>query len=193
MSEDGGGVVKAAAARLQPVLWLVAAIWAIEAVNLLTGHALVSLGILPRSASGLIGIPLAPLLHFGVWHAVSNTVPLAILGALALAGGGGRKRFWQTTAAIALLSGVLVWLFAREGYHVGASSLVFGYFGAILARAFVERSLSSMAIALAAVVIYGGLFWGLLPLSGRISFEGHLFGFVAGIVVAGVMRRRAEG
>ena len=86
-----------------------------------------------------------------------------------------------------------MWLFAREGYHVGASSLVFGYFGAILARAFVERSLSSMAIALAAVVIYGGLFWGLLPLSGRISFEGHLFGFVAGIVVAGVMRRRAEG
>ena len=190
MSNDGG-VVKAAAARLQPVLWLVAAIWAVEVVNLLTGHALVSLGILPRSASGLIGIPLAPLLHFGVWHAVSNTVPLAILGALALAGG--RKRFWQTTVAIALLSGVLVWLFAREGYHVGASSLVFGYFGAILARAFVERSLSSMAIALAAVVIYGGLFWGLLPLSGRISFEGHLFGFVAGIVVAGVLRRRAEG
>ena len=191
MSNDSG-VVNAVARRLQPVLWLVAAIWAVEVVNLLTGHALVSLGILPRSLSGLVGIPLAPLLHFGLWHAVSNTVPLVILGALALAGGSGGKRFWQITAAIALLSGALVWLFARDGYHVGASSLVFGYFGVILARAFVERSLSSMAIALAAVVIYGGLFWGLLPLGGRISFEGHLFGFVAGVVVAGAMRRRAE-
>ena len=73
-------------------------IWAVEIVNLLIGRPLVPLGILPRSASGQIGIPLALLIHFGVWHAVSNTVPLVILGALALAGGG--KRFWQTTAAI---------------------------------------------------------------------------------------------
>ena len=189
-SADGGPVVNAMAERLQPVLVLVGVIWAVEIVNLLTGHALVSWGILPRSPSGLIGIALAPLIHGGLWHALSNTVPLAILGALTLASG--RKRFWQTTIAIALLSGALVWLFAREAYHVGASSLVFGYFGAILARAFTERSLSSMAIAFATLVIYGGLLWGLLPLRSHISFEGHLFGFVAGIAVVWIGRRLAR-
>ncbi len=189
-SADGGPVVNAMAGRLQPVLVLVGVIWAVEIVNLLTGHVLVSWGILPRSLSGLIGIPLAPLIHGGLWHTLSNTVPLALLGTLTLASG--RKRFWQTTIAIALLSGALVWLFAREAYHVGASSLVFGYFGAILARAFTERSLSSMAIAFATLVIYGGLLWGLLPLRNHISFEGHLFGFVAGIAVVWIGRRLAR-
>ena len=189
-SADGGPVVNAMAKRLQPVLMLVGVIWAVEIGNLLTGHALVSWGILPRSLSGLIGIPLAPLIHGGLWHTLSNTVPLALLGTLTLASG--RKRFWQTTIAIALLSGALVWLFAREAYHVGASSLVFGYFGAILARAFTERSLSSMAIAFATLVIYGGLLWGLLPLRNHISFEGHLFGFVAGIAVVWIGRRLAR-
>ena len=75
--------------RFQPVLILVALILVVEFVNLLLGHRLVSWGILPRTFSGLIGIPLAPLLHSGVWHAVSNTVPLFILGVLTLAGGGG--------------------------------------------------------------------------------------------------------
>ena len=189
-SADGGPVVNAMAERLQPVLVLVGVIWAVEIVNLLTGHVLVSWGILPRSLSGLIGIPLAPLIHGGLWHTLSNTVPLALLGTLTLASG--RNRFWQTTIAIALLSGALVWLFARDAYHVGASSLVFGYFGAILARAFTERSLSSMAIAFATLVIYGGLLWGLLPLRNHISFEGHLFGFVAGIAVVWIGRRLAR-
>ena len=189
-SADGGPVVNAMAGRLQPVLVLVGVIWAVEIVNLLTGHVLVSWGILPRSLSGLMGIALAPLIHGGLWHTLSNTVPLALLGTLTLASG--RKRFWQTTIAIALLSGALVWLFAREAYHVGASSLVFGYFGAILARAFTERSLSSMAIAFATLVIYGGLLWGLLPLRNHISFEGHLFGFVAGIAVVWIGRRLAR-
>ena len=189
-SADGGPVVNAMAERLQPVLVLVGVIWAVEIVNLLTGHVLVSWGILPRSLSGLIGIPLAPLIHGGLWHTLSNTVPLALLGTLTLASG--RNRFWQTTIAIALLSGALVWLFARDAYHVGASSLVFGYFAAILARAFTERSLSSMAIAFATLVIYGGLLWGLLPLRNHISFEGHLFGFVAGIAVVWIGRRLAR-
>lgn len=119
--------------RFQPVLILVGAIWIVEVVNLFLGHRLVSFGILPRSFSGLIGIPLAPLLHGGFWHAVFNTVPLFILGALTLAGG--KRRFWETTVNVTLVSGALVWIFAREAYHVGASGLVFGYFGVIVARA----------------------------------------------------------
>ena len=175
------------AEKMQPVLILVGVVWAVEVVNLLTGHWLVALGIQPRSISGLIGIPLAPLIHGGLWHTISNTVPLVILGSLTLAGG--RKRFWEITLGIAVVSGVLVWLFARDAHHVGASGVVFGYFGAIVARAFIERSPIAIVIAFATVVIYGGLIWGVLPLRSYVSFESHLFGLVAGIFLVWLSNR----
>ena len=173
--------------KFQPVLILVALIWIVEVVNLLLGHRLVSWGILPRSFSGLIGIPLAPMLHSGVWHTVSNTVPLLILGALTLAGG--KRKFWETTVKVTLLAGALVWIFARGAYHVGASGLVLGYFGVILARAFMERSLTTIAIAIVTVMGFGGLIWGVLPLRGFVSFESHLFGLIAGFVVVWLDRK----
>lgn len=169
------------ATRFQPIIVLVALIWVVEVVNIFLGHGLASWGILPRSFSGLIGIPLAPLLHGGFWHTVSNTIPLLFLGALTLAGG--KRAFWETTVSVTLLSGALVWLFARGSHHVGASGLVFGYFGAILARAAIERSLTSMAIGIITVMAYGGLIWGILPLRSHVSFESHLFGLIAGIFV----------
>ncbi len=175
------------AKRFQPVLILVALIWVVEFVNLILGHRLVSWGILPRSFSGLIGIPLAPMLHSGFWHAVSNTVPLFVLGALTLAGG--KRMFWETTVNVTLLSGALVWIFAREVYHVGASGLVFGYFGVILARAYIERSIITIAIAIVTVMAYGGLLWGILPLRSHVSFESHLFGLIAGFVVVWLDRK----
>ncbi len=170
------------AKKLQPVLIVVALIWVVEVVNLILGHRLVSLGIMPRSLVGLIGIPLAPMIHGGIWHAVSNTVPLLILGAFTLAGG--KRMFWETTVMVTLIGGVLVWLFARNAYHVGASGLVFGYFGAIMARAVIERSIIAIAVAMATVMAYGGLLWGVLPLrSYYVSFESHLFGLIAGVLV----------
>ena len=169
------------ASRFQPILILVVLIWAVELVNFFLGHGLASWGIYPRHFSGLVGIPLAPILHGGFWHTVSNTVPLFFLGALTLAGG--KRRFWETTVSVTLLSGALVWLFARDAHHVGASGLVFGYFGAILARAVMERSISSVAIGVATVMAYGGLLWGVLPLRSYVSFESHLFGLIAGILV----------
>ena len=168
--------------KFQPIIFLVAAIWAVEVVNFFLGHGLTSWGILPRQLSGLIGIPLAPFLHAGLWHIISNTVPLLILGGLILTGG--KTRFWASTVGIVLLSGVLVWLFARGVLHVGASGLVFGYFGALLARAYFERGFISIAVACLTMIFYGGILWGLLPLRSYISFEGHLFGLIAGIVVA---------
>lgn len=169
------------------LMLFIAAIWVVEVANFFLGHGLTAWGILPRQASGLIGIPLAPFLHGGLWHAASNTLPLLILGSLMLIGG--RARFWAMTTGIVLLGGFLVWLFARSALHVGASGLVFGYFGALLARAYFERSLLSIAIACATMILYGGMLWGILPLRGYISFEGHLFGLVAGIVMAWLSHR----
>ena len=167
--------------KFRPLLILVALIWIVEVVNLILGHRLVSWGILPRSLGGLIGIPLAPWIHNGVWHAVSNTIPILILGGLTLPGG--KKRFWETTVGVILLSGALVWIFGRGAFHVGASGLVFGYFGVILARAIFERSVIAIVIAFGMVMLYGGLLWGILPLRSQISFESHLFGLIAGFLV----------
>ena len=171
--------MKFLAKKLGPVITLLTVIWAVEALNLVTGHGLTNWGILPRSLGGLIGIPLAPFIHAGLWHAISNTVPVFILGGLMLSTG--EKRFWRITAMIILISGTLVWLFARSSYHVGASGLVLGYFGALLARGYFERSTITIAIAIVTVALYGGLLWSLLPLRSHISFESHIFGLLAGI------------
>jgi membrane associated rhomboid family serine protease len=175
--------------RLNPILILLGAVWAVEAVNLVGGHWLAGLGILPRQVSGLAGIALAPFIHAGLWHAAGNSIPLLILGGLCLTDG--TRRFWILSASIIVLGGALTWLFARGAYHVGASGLVFGYFGALLARAFLERSLRAVGVGFAVVFFYGGIiFWGLLPLGGHVSFEGHLFGLLAGIAVEYAMARR---
>ena len=175
---------------LVPVLSLVVIIWTVEVVNFLLGHRLTSFGILPRSSSGLIGIALSPFIHAGFWHAVSNTVPLLILGGLTLAAD--KARFWMTTVSIILLSGAFVWLFARSSYHVGASGLVFGYFGALISRAVIERSLKSIVLAMITITLYGGLLWGVLPLRSYISFEGHLFGLVAGILYVWIIHKTSK-
>lgn len=166
----------------RPILFLVALIWGVELVNLVLGHRLGSLvGIEPRSLGGLIGIPLAPLIHVGLLHAVSNTIPLLILGGLTIIGN--RKEFWETTITVALLTGALVWVFGRNGVHVGASGLVFGYFGVIVARAAVKRGVIEIATAIVTIIFYGGLLWGVLPHRNFVSFESHIFGLVAGIFI----------
>ena len=173
--------------KLKPLLVLVAVIWFVEIVNFSLGHRLTAWGILPRNFSGLIGIPLSPFIHAGFWHTVSNTIPLIILGSLAMTAGS--RRFWSLTVGIILLSGTLVWLIARDAYHVGASGLIFGYFGALLARAAFERTVLSMVIAFITVTMYGGLLWGVLPIWNHFSFEGHLFGLIAGIAIVWLDRR----
>lgn len=173
--------------KLRPILGLVAVIWFVEIVNFSLGHRLTAWGVLPRNLSGLIGIPLSPFIHGGIWHAVSNTIPLIILGSLVMTAG--RSRFWSLTVGIPLLSGILVWLFARDAYHVGASGLIFGYFGALLARAVLERTILSTVIGFVTITMYGGLLWGVLPIWTHFSFEGHLFGLIAGIAIVWLDRR----
>lgn len=170
--------------RFVPILTLVGIVWAVEVVNSLTGHRLDQFGIRPRRLDGLIGVPLAPFLHAGNSHAISNTVPLLFMGVLvALAG---RARFWLITVLLIFGTGAATWAFARGGanIHLGASGLIFGYFGWILARGLVERSVLSIIAAVIVVLFYGGMFIGLLPGGRFISFESHIAGFGAGVGLA---------
>lgn len=160
----------------------VALIWAVELVNMVLGHRLNVLGIHPRTVVGLPGILLAPFLHGDISHVLVNTIPFVILGWLVILHGTGT--FLEVSLIVILAAGAGTWLFGRPGVHVGASSLIFGYFGFLLGRAWYQRSVRSILVALVTLALYGGLLWGVLPLHARISWEGHLFGLLAGILAA---------
>jgi membrane associated rhomboid family serine protease len=164
------------------ILGFVVLIWVIELINFSIGHRLSDWGILPRTLKGLKGIPLSPFLHASLLHIMMNTIPLAVLGGFVMLNG--RQIFLEISIIIILASGTALWLFGRSSYHVGASGLIFGYFGYLVLRAWYDRSLKSFVIAFVTVFLYGGIMWGLLPTFSRISWEGHLFGLLAGFLAA---------
>jgi membrane associated rhomboid family serine protease len=162
----------------------VAAAWCVELVDRVAyGGSLERFGIHPRDVPGLWGILAAPLLHVGWVHLVANTGPFVVLGWLVML-----RRisdFLVVTALAMLIGGLGVWLFgAPNSIHVGASGLIFGYLGYLLARGYFERSLWAVLLGVFAVLLYGGVLWGVLPGQRGISWEGHLFGFVGGVAAA---------
>ena len=174
-------------------IWLLgflAAIWAVELVNGFRGHELSAWGILPRTTQGLIGIPLSPLLHGSFNHALSNTIPLLVLGGLV--GLRGSQALVRVSLFVIMVGGVGVWGLGRLAIHVGASGLVFGYFGYLLAKGWYDRKVSSILVAIAVLLLYGGLLFGVLPTTGFISWESHLFGLIAGLLAARLTKRKGR-
>ena len=177
-------------ARLRPIIAFVVIIWAIQILNFALGYRPnLWFGIEPRDFGGLLGVPLSPFLHAGFMHAAANTVPLLMLGGMAAMAA--PNRFIEATLIIVILGGLLVWLMARGGnrVHVGASGVVFGYFGFIVALGIIERSFRAILWAAAAAMLYGGLIWGVLPNDPRVSWESHLFGALAGVAAAWMLRQ----
>jgi membrane associated rhomboid family serine protease len=167
---------------------LIGLMWAIEIVDMFVGGRLNFFGIIPRTEIGLRGVLFAPFLHNGFGHLISNTIPFITLGWFVMLRS---VREFFTVSAIALLaSGIGVWLFGSPGIHLGASGVVFGYFGFLLSRAYFERSALAIAISAAVGLLYGGLIWGVLPTRLGISWEGHLFGFIGGVLAARWLSRR---
>jgi membrane associated rhomboid family serine protease len=170
------------------LFYLVALLWMVEIVNLVMGHHLCRFGIFPRTLRGLLGIPLSPFLHGGVGHLFLNTGPLILLGGLILMNG--RKPFLRATVLIVLVGGWGLWLIGRPSYHVGASALIFGYFGYLLAKGVFDRRIQSLLVASLVTLVYGGLFWGMVPTDAYVSWEGHSCGFLAGIMAAWFEKRK---
>lgn len=164
----------------------IAAMWCLEIFDSIAyGWDLDNYGIHPREARGIIGIPLAPFLHGGFSHLISNTIPLLILGGLVYLTNA--RNFLSITVTIILLGGLGVWLFAigRNECHIGASGVVFGYFGYLVMRGYFERTIPSLIVAAVVIFFYGGgMLFGMLPGAEGVSWEGHLFGFLAGLVAA---------
>ncbi|WP_438029248.1 rhomboid family intramembrane serine protease [Sorangium sp. So ce233] len=168
----------------------VALLWAIEIIDFLIFRgSLDALGIRPRTVPGLVGIALAPLLHGGFAHLAANTLPFLGLGWLIML----RKTsdLVLVTLLSALVGGLGVWLIGSpSSVHVGASGVIFGYFGFLLLRGWFERSAVSIALSLGVGLFYGGMIWGVLPTRMGISWEGHLFGFLGGVLAARLLAGR---
>lgn len=170
---------------------LVAIMWVAEVVDQwVLGRQLDLLGIIPRTTIGLRGIVLAPFLHGGFAHLIGNTIPFLMLGWLIMLRE--TSDFVRVTLVVGLTSGLGTWLLGSSGSHIGASGVIFGYLGYLLLRGFFERRLGSISLSLLVGTLYGSMIWGILPLQRGISWEGHLFGFLGGVLAARILsvRRR---
>lgn len=190
-SESSGrtGVPEWLTGRLGLVAGALAIMWVVEILSV-GFDSIDNNGILPRMLDGLDGILWSPFLHSGFPHLISNTIPFAILSGLVLIRGA--KRWLSASAIIIGLGGLLVWAFAigSNENHIGASGWVFGLFGFLVLSAFFERKPLSIGIGLITLFLYGGtILFGVIPRDG-ISWEGHLFGFIAGVVAARVLSKR---
>lgn len=164
---------------------LVAIMWAVEILDLLPHTNFDAWGIRPRELRGLVGIPLAPFLHAGFGHLIGNTIPFLVLGCVIAVSG--TQRYVQVTVISAVVSGAAVWLLgASHSDHIGASGVIFGYLTYLLARGFFERKVTYLLVGVAVLVAYGGILWGVIPKEG-ISWVGHIFGAVGGVVAAWVV------
>jgi membrane associated rhomboid family serine protease len=175
-------------AGIRLVLGMAALMWILEVVDAIANHSLDQYGIEPRDADGLPGVVFAPFLHSGFDHLFSNTIPFVVLGiAIALSG---LARVVAVTAIVVLVGGLGTWLIAPENtIHIGASGIVFGYASYLIARGIFDRSLLELAMGAAVAVIWGGvLLGGLVPQDG-ISWQGHLFGAIGGVVAARLLAR----
>ena len=171
------------------LLSLLGIMWVVEILDHLPFVQLDHFGIRPRSVAGLAGIVCTPFLHAGFAHLIANSFPFVILGGIVLLGG--RAVFWRVTIFVTLAGGLGVWLLAgRFTNHIGASGLIFGYLGFLLAHGWFEKSLPWMIGAGVILVAYGGLLAGVLPGTAGISWQSHLFGFLAGVGSARFFLRR---
>lgn len=151
-------------------------------VALCSAKATQSLAVVPRTGGGLVGLVTAPFVHANFAHLAANLPPFLVLGTLVLLRD--ESRFVETALIIAALQGVLLWLLGRKAAHVGMSGVIFGFLGYLLMLAFNTRATPDLLAAAGVLIFYGGMLAGVAPARGSTSWEGHLFGLLAGLATA---------
>lgn len=162
-------------------------IWFIKFVEFGFETDLRFLGIYPHSINGLIGIITSPLVHADINHLFDNSIPVFLLSLAIFYFY--REVAYRVFSIIYLVTGILVWIFAREAYHIGASGLIYGFASFLFVSGIIRKNRNLLAISLLVVFLYGSLVWGLFPYDYKISWESHLMGAVTGVVVAIVYRK----
>jgi len=163
--------------------------WLVFAATMLTGGALFTFGIIPRTTLGLRGIFFAPFLHGSVNHIVANSIPFVILGWLVMLRDA--RHFVPVTFAAMIASGMTAWLLGAPGsVHIGASGVIFGYLGFLMLSGWFARSMGSILISVAVTLVWGSVVIGVLPGNAGISWQAHLGGFLGGVLAARHFRKR---
>ena len=188
--QEAGAIARELRTQIFVLGGFVALIWGLEIIDTFFLRGTLDFyGIRPRSLIGLRGILFAPFLHGGLAHVAANTVPFLTLGWLIMLRE--TSEFFVVSLITMLVSGFGVWLAAPPySIHIGASGLIFGYFGFLLLRGYFERSFAAILFSLIVGLLYGGIIWGVLPLQYGISWQGHLFGFIGGAFAARLLARR---
>jgi membrane associated rhomboid family serine protease len=166
-----------------------AVIWVVQFVNAGDHYDLDRFGLKPREVDGLWGVVTMPFLHASYDHAFSNTIPLLAIGWILLLSG---LRLWLiVTGVVVLLGGLLTWVVAPHGIIVGASGMIFGWLGYLLARAYFSRRLKWIITAVLVLLFFGSLLYGLFPtLHSRVSWQAHVCGFLAGVAAGALLHPR---
>jgi membrane associated rhomboid family serine protease len=157
-------------------------LWIIKIIELTLDVSFVDYGLYPLRPEKLYGIITSPLIHSDLSHLLANTIPILILGT-------GIFYFYKSISLkvvilIYLISGIWLWFGGRPAYHIGASGIIYGFASFLFISGIIRKYIPLMAISLLVAFLYGGLIWGVLPIDMKISWEGHLYGGIAGIVVA---------
>lgn len=169
-----------------PPLRLTFVIWAVFSIQFYLGIDFGFLGIYPLSLSGAVGIITGPLVHGSLSHILSNTFPLLFLGTTLFV-------FYDRIAVWVFLNcyfitGILVWLFGRPFYHIGASGLIYGLAFFLIFLGIFRKDMKSMTISIVVVLLYGSMIYGLLPANSSVSWESHAFGAATGVALSFVYR-----
>jgi membrane associated rhomboid family serine protease len=166
----------------------IALLWIIKSIEIALDIQLFELGVYPRTLEGILGIFFSPLLHADIFHLLSNSIPIAIMGILLILVY--RKYALDVFVLIYLFSGIALWLVGRSSYHIGASGVVYGLFGFIFFIGLFLNQNSSMLVSTALFFLYGGIFYGIFPDRPEVSWEAHLTGLFVGFVLATIFKKK---
>jgi membrane associated rhomboid family serine protease len=161
-------------------------LWFVYLLNRLMHNRLIYLGIIPRRIYGLSGIIFCPLLHANFNHLFFNSIPLLVLSNFILING--LAFFLWVTIIITILSGLLIWCFAKPGIHIGASALITGYWGLLVSDILQQGTVTAIILGIISLYYFVGIFLGIFPGKKGVSWEGHFFGLLAGLATSYLIR-----
>ena len=164
-----------------PVIFVLI-MWLVKSIEIFFDLNFSHFGILPLKARGILGIVTAPFIHGDLKHLFNNSIPILVLGSTLF-------YFYREVAKNVLalsifITGIWVWVFAREAWHIGASGVVYSLAAFLFTSGVIRRHPRLMAISLLVTFLYGSLVWGILPIQDRVSWESHLMGLVSGVLLA---------
>ncbi len=162
---------------------IVLVMWLVEAVNSLDSGGLDGDGIRARNLSRFWGILTSPFIHASFQHLLDNTIPLAFLGVIIALHGA--RRLLLITGFIVVIGGLGTWLIApAHTSTIGASGVVYGYAAYLMARGFFDRKIWELAVGMLVALVWGAALIASIVPHTRISWQDHLFGALAGVIVA---------